>query len=109
VAALYLLALWDGHPHRLGTKYILGTGATEASFDAVFGCRGKLVSGARNARATYAGEWSDDIGYQRVSFGPGGRCTQIEGGPFFGPGSFHVLTRYEQFLLFLRRMGFDVR
>jgi hypothetical protein len=109
VAALYVLALWDGHPHRLGIIPNAGLVVTEPAFDAAFGCRGKLLAGRRAPGVTYTVEWSDDWGYKRVTFGPDGRGTQIEGGPFFGPGSMHILTPYEQFLHFLRRMGFDVR
>lgn len=107
-AGTILLLFRDGHPHRLGWAGH-ETATTEADFEAVFGCPGRLVSGSRTPGTAYTVEWSDDAHWKCVSFGADGKFTEELGAPFFGCSSLYIPTPYEKCKLALRRMGFDAR
>jgi hypothetical protein len=110
---LYQHCTWpliDSHPRRLGSWGTMHfQGKTEADFEAVFGCPGRLVGGSRTAGTGSTIEWSDDTMCVLVSFGADGRWVRIQTAPFFGAGPSHIHTPFEWFLLSLRRMGLNVR
>jgi hypothetical protein len=115
VAVLFMLQhchppLFDSHPRRLGSVDTMNlSGATEADFDAAFGCRGRLVSGNRTPGTPYTVEWSDDTGWKQVTFDANGKWMEIKGAPFFGLGPSYIPTPYERLKLKLREMGLNVR
>jgi hypothetical protein len=106
----YRFLFLDFHPHSLGSLGAMDfKGKTEADFNRAFGCPGRLVKGSRTPGTPYKVEWSDDVHWVQMSFDADGKWVGLASGPFFSTGPNYIQTPYDRFMLWLRRMGFDVR